>query len=95
MLSVRVPPEAAHFSLEKKELSRVLLCCVCVVLLCFLSRMFIVFIMYMYLSCMCHTEYVGTIPAEEREIVLKDLNREATRLIQVVSTSYHMAFFSL
>ena len=54
VLSVRVPPEAAHFSLEKKELSRVLLCCVCVVLLCFLSRMFIVFIMYMYLSCMCH-----------------------------------------
>ena len=32
---VRIPPEAAHFSLEKKSLSRVVLCCI--VLLCIYS----------------------------------------------------------
>ena len=36
---VHIPPEAAHFSLEKKSLSRVLLCCVvlCCSVCCLMS----------------------------------------------------------
>ena len=36
-----------------------------------------------------HTEYVGNIPAEKREQVLKDINREATRLVQVCAHEVH------
>ena len=38
---VRIPPEAAHFSLEKKSLFWVLLCCI--VLLCMLSPLIMYF----------------------------------------------------
>ena len=32
---------------------------------------------------LCYAEYIGNVPTEQREQILRDINREAMRLIQV------------